>query len=84
MKKRKSPVEGLQCPSCGDGIGSVWQGTGKNAGTQANGATCTGVFSAAKAQQNHAFFPVRQKQAFTSYMEVVKRRSNENVLQESE
>ena len=29
MKKRKSPVEGLQCPSCGDGIGSVWQTTGK-------------------------------------------------------
>ena len=58
MKKRKSPVEELQCPSCGDGIGSVWQTTGKVCeGGHGQGSPARASFGCKGAAEGMRFFP---------------------------
>lgn len=58
MKKRKSPVEGLQCPSCGDGIGSVWKTTGKVCeGGHGQGSPARAFFGCKGAAEGMRFFP---------------------------
>ncbi|HJH67568.1 MAG TPA: hypothetical protein OGM06_05015 [Clostridiales bacterium] len=58
MKKRKSPVEGLQCSSCGDGIGSVWQTTGKVCeGRHGQGSPARAFFGCKGAAEGMRFFP---------------------------
>ena len=54
MKKRKSPVEGLQCPS----FGSVWQTTGKVCeGGHGQGTPARAFFGCKGAAEGMRFFP---------------------------